>query len=149
MADSDAATGHVFHLFTYGSLMPGMSNWELTRRFLSRCGAVHQASVGGSLYDTGKGWPVAVFDELDGRTIPGVKLMLEPNSLDEALRALDSFEGVSRGKFERRVIDCDGPCWAYHWPWNTDGLTRIVSWEKRLFGLTDSDARTRRVFDDR
>lgn len=114
-------------LFVYGTLKPGESRWPSLAAFTRGRGSA--AAVSGTLYDSGRGWPAAVFASGSGAQVPGIVVSLEHDLLDAALARLDEIEGVDRGLFHRVVVDVDGrQCWAYHWPGETAALTVIASW---------------------
>ena len=113
-------------VFVYGTLKPGHVRWPALAPF---GGASAAGWAAGLLFDSGYGWPAAVFDPEATARVPGVVVSLRPDSLDEALATLDDIEGVAGGLFERIVIEVDDqPCWAYHWPGSTAGFRRIARW---------------------
>lgn len=93
-------------LFVYGTLAPGQDAWPRLER---RARAVRAAAVPGRLYDTGHGYPAAVF-------APGEALVHGwCCEIDDALISeLDPFEG---SEYERvHVTTSDGtPVVAYAW----------------------------------
>jgi gamma-glutamylcyclotransferase (GGCT)/AIG2-like uncharacterized protein YtfP len=117
-------------LFVYGTLMPGRLRWPLLQPFAR----VHRAAaVPGTIYDSGQGWPVAVFangDSAGGTLVPGVLVELDPGRLDEALPVIDEVEDTAIDKLRRIVVTTtDGvTAWAYHHPSPVDGLTPIECW---------------------
>jgi gamma-glutamylcyclotransferase (GGCT)/AIG2-like uncharacterized protein YtfP len=126
------------HLFVYGTLMPGRLRWPLLEPFASH----HRpAAVPGTLFDSGRGWPVAVFPLTTpapqvrpgaGRTatVPGHLVTLRAERIGQALRRLDEIEGTAAGLLDRVVVTAlDGTdAWAYHHPHEVDGLTPIADW---------------------
>jgi gamma-glutamylcyclotransferase (GGCT)/AIG2-like uncharacterized protein YtfP len=114
-------------LFVYGTLQPGRLRWPLLAPY-----AAHQrpAAVRGLLYDSGNGWPVAVFEAVD-REIPGVLLDLVPDRVHEALELLDGIEGTVSGLLHRVVVSTvDGAtAWSYHWPGATAAMRAIDRWD--------------------
>ena len=69
-------------LFVYGTLQPGRLRWP----FLARFAIGHRpAEVSGTIYDTGYGWPVAVFGP-SAESVPGTLVDLDGEHLGEALR---------------------------------------------------------------
>jgi gamma-glutamylcyclotransferase (GGCT)/AIG2-like uncharacterized protein YtfP len=114
-------------LFVYGTLQPGRLRWPLLAPFATdrRPAAVH-----GLLYDSGNGWPVAVFDPV-GREIPGVLVDLLPERVPEALELLDDVEGTVSGLLHRVVVSTvDGAtAWSYHWPGATAAMRPIDRWD--------------------
>jgi gamma-glutamylcyclotransferase (GGCT)/AIG2-like uncharacterized protein YtfP len=116
-------------VFVYGTLQPGQPRWPALAHFISEPNATRSASVPGQLFDTGYGWPAAVFERTSSNQIPGVVVRLNPESVDEALLMLDAIEGVDSGLFQRVTVNADGhPCWTYHWPGLTESFPRIPGW---------------------
>ena len=115
-------------LFVYGTLMPGRLRWPILERFAVE---YRDARVPGTIYDSGEGWPVAVFGDGAGE-VPGIVVDLDPGSLAEALPILDDVEDTATDKLRRIVITTvDGDAaWAYHHPWSVDGLARIAAWHQ-------------------
>ena len=76
-------------------------------------------SVDGQLFDTGCGYPAAVFDHRaePGRTIVGRRFALRADRIDEALVVLDTEESSVAGRYRRvRVTTHAGPdAWAYEY----------------------------------
>jgi gamma-glutamylcyclotransferase (GGCT)/AIG2-like uncharacterized protein YtfP len=112
-------------LFVYGTLMPGRLRWPILAPFAN---GHRPASVSGRLYDSGNGWPVAVFGP-DGE-VPGVLVDLDPERVDEALPILDEVEGTATDLLQRiEVITADGErAWTYHCTHGVDGLAPIERW---------------------
>ena len=98
-------------LFAYGTLLPGEPRWHFLQPFVVDEGRV--ASVAGMLFDTGKGYPAAVFGA-DG-TIHGRVFELLAARHDEALEVLDAVEGGVEGGYRRVVVTTadDESVWAY------------------------------------
>ena len=116
-------------VFVYGTLKPGQPRWRILVPFTIRTDTATAASVSGRLFDTGYGWPAAVFDHRSRDRVPGVVVGLEDDSAHDALALLDGVEGVESGLFRRVLIDVDGrSCWAYHWPGPTQDFRRIALW---------------------
>jgi gamma-glutamylcyclotransferase (GGCT)/AIG2-like uncharacterized protein YtfP len=115
-------------LFVYGTLQPGRLRWPLLEPFAIGNTA---ASVPGVLYDSGNGWPVAVFGGDPTGDVPGVLVDLDPDRLDDALELLDRIEGVVTDLLRRVVVTTtdQAAAWAYHWPGSTAGMRRIKSWD--------------------
>jgi gamma-glutamylcyclotransferase (GGCT)/AIG2-like uncharacterized protein YtfP len=113
-------------LFVYGTLMPGRLRWPILERFAI---ASREALVPGTIYDSGEGWPVAVFADLDD-VVPGVLVDLDPSSLEDALPILDDVEDTATDKLRRIVVTTTegDAAWAYHHPAEVVGLARIESW---------------------
>lgn len=127
-------TGAPIRVFVYGTLMPGGSRWPHLRPY---AGAWEPASAAGRLWDTGRGYPAATFDD-DGDDIPGVAVTLTPELGAEALRLLDEIEG--EGSLYRRVevTTSVGAALSYEWIGSTAGFARLrggwpprVSWADR------------------
>ncbi|MDH4170833.1 MAG: gamma-glutamylcyclotransferase [Acidimicrobiia bacterium] len=110
-------------VFIYGTLLPGELRWPVLERYaLSHRPAV----VDGALYDTGHGYPAAIFSE-PGR-IEGRVVVIDPRRLDEALDALDEVEAVDHGLYVRTVLETDhGRAWSYEYRGGLDRLIRIGS----------------------
>lgn len=107
-------------LFVYGTLRPGDVRWHLLEPFAADEGV--DDAVTGLLYDTGLGYPAAVFGtDGDGRAdpLPGVvrgrRYELRTEVLDEALRALDTEEHSVAGGYHRVVVTTHSgrAAWAY------------------------------------
>ena len=124
-------------LFVYGTLLPGRLRWTLLAPFVADH---HLAVVPGRLFDSGRGWPVAVFAGQPGATIepgatdelgvPGVAVVLHADRVDEAIALLDRVEGTGVGLLRRvRVTTLAGEeAWAYHPPHTVAGLVTLRSW---------------------
>ena len=126
----DAA--HIAHgdglprLFAYGTLQPGRLRWPFVAPFAL---GHRPAAAPGRLYDSGFGWPVAVFD--DGPTlVPGTLIDLDPSRLADALRILDEVEATATDLIARiEVTTRDGaPAWCYTCVGSIAGMTRIARW---------------------
>ncbi len=89
-------------LFVYGTLLKG----EEKCRYLSDCPLIRYIEVPGSLYDTGSGYPVALFEEESENIISG-ELYLMPDP-EGKLRKLDQVEQVESGLFERVLLNHNG-----------------------------------------
>lgn len=107
-------------VFVYGTLRPGEERWPLI------ADAVHRhesAEAPGTLWDTGHGYPAAVFD---GRgTISGDVLWIDPERRNEVIERLDRIEG--EGTLYRRVVveTSAGPAVSYEWLAATEGFTPL------------------------
>jgi gamma-glutamylcyclotransferase (GGCT)/AIG2-like uncharacterized protein YtfP len=92
-----------FHLFTYGTLRADGAAAEL----MAGCERVSEATVHGTLYDTGD-FPALLLSGTD--PVRG-EIWRCPA---EALARLDRYEGVGQRLFRRVGVDVDGiGCWAY------------------------------------
>jgi NhaA family Na+:H+ antiporter len=101
------------HIFIYGTLQPGDVRWPLLEPFTDGTG--RPDAVRGALYDTGHGYPAAVFDG-DG-TIAGRTYRLRADRIDEALAVLDAEESSVPGGYRRvTVTTLEGArAWAYEY----------------------------------
>lgn len=125
-------SAHIAHrdgpprLFAYGTLQPDRLRWPFVAPFAR---GHRPADVSGRLYDSGFGWPVAVFD--DGPTlVPGTLIDLDPSRLVDALQILDEVEGTATDLMARiEVTTSDGAlAWSYTCVGSTDGMTSIAHW---------------------
>lgn len=109
----------------YGTLLPDQSNWFMLEPWVADAGWPDSAP--GELFDTGLGWPAAVFGAGPAR-VTGRVFTLAPHTLAEALEVLDEFEGIHEGAYERIEIVTDGgrTAWAYH-SHEPGGAPRIAS----------------------
>lgn len=116
-------------VFVYGTLKPGQPRWRILAPFTIHTDTGTGTSVPGRLFDTGYGWPAAVFDHRSSDRVSGIVVGLDRDSAPDALAILDGVEGVDSGLFRRVLIDVDGRlCWTYHWPGLTEGFRRITRW---------------------
>jgi gamma-glutamylcyclotransferase (GGCT)/AIG2-like uncharacterized protein YtfP len=124
-ADADRLAHRPTHLFVYGTLMPGRLRWRLLAPFAR---GHRPAEAAGALYDSGNGWPVAVFG--DRGVIPGFVVELEAARIEEALPAIDDVEDTATDLLRRiEITTVDGtPAWAYHYPHGVECLERIERW---------------------
>ena len=82
------------HLFVYGTLAPGGEAWPVLAPWVE--GEPRGDTVGGSLYDTGRGYPAATFPApaaASGSLVHGFVVALDARGADAALAALDRYEG--------------------------------------------------------
>ncbi len=109
-------------VFVYGTLKPGDVRWPIIEPHVV---STRPAAVSGRLYDTGRGYPAAVFDRVG--TIRGVVLELAPTDLAEVLELLDFVEGTVSGRYQRVLVTTweGAPVWAYAFGESTDGLTDL------------------------
>jgi gamma-glutamylcyclotransferase (GGCT)/AIG2-like uncharacterized protein YtfP len=114
-------------LFVYGTLMPGHLRWRVLEPHAT---SWRPAAVEGHLYDTGEGWPAAVFTPGED-LVKGWAVDLDPVVADLVMAHLDEVEGVDHGLFRRvEVTLLDGePVVAYELGTTPDALTRIADWE--------------------
>jgi gamma-glutamylcyclotransferase (GGCT)/AIG2-like uncharacterized protein YtfP len=111
-------------LFVYGTLAPGGPAWSQIAPYVSG----HRAAAApGRLYDTGRGYPGAVFGPGDA-LVQGWCCALT----DAPFAELDAFEGT---EYRRITVRCtDGTdAVAYDWIAPLDGCTFIAtgSWRAR------------------
>ncbi len=114
----------VHHLFVYGTLQPGDVRWEILAPFTDDDGCPDSAT--GEVFDTGRGYPAAVFG--DAGTIVGRTYRLRADRLDDALRVLDAEESSVPGAYRRTVVVTTSgtEAWAYEYGFGLD-LTPIES----------------------
>ncbi len=108
----------MLRVFVYGTLMPGQPRW----RYLSPYAISWQpATTPGRLWDTGRGYPAARFEDSEER-IPGVLVTLGAEMTGPAVRLLDEIEG--EGTLYRRIeiATSGGPALSYEWLGPTDDL---------------------------
>ena len=113
-------------LFAYGTLQPDRLRWPFVVPFAL---GHRPAAVPGRLYDSGFGWPVAVFD--DGPTlVPGTLIDLDPSRLVDALQILDEVEATATDLMARvGVTTSEGAlAWSYACVGSTAGMTPIARW---------------------
>lgn len=113
-------------LFVYGTLMPGHLRWAVLE---PHAVSWRPAAVEGHLYDTGEGWPAAVFTPGDD-LVKGWAVDLDPAVADVVLAHLDDVEGVDRGLYRRvevPLLDGDRVV-AYELGTSPDAFARIAEW---------------------
>jgi gamma-glutamylcyclotransferase (GGCT)/AIG2-like uncharacterized protein YtfP len=114
---------HATHrLFVYGTLLPGEPRWSM----LEHCAETAiDATAAGTLWDTGRGYPAAVFS--GSAEIQGAVVAIPPDRWDEVVDLLDQVEG--EGVLYRRVeIETSaGPATSYEWLGPTEGMTPLPS----------------------
>jgi gamma-glutamylcyclotransferase (GGCT)/AIG2-like uncharacterized protein YtfP len=99
------------HLFVYGTLRPGEVRWPFLEPFVIDEG--HDDSVAGVVYDTGLGYPAAIFGGTS--RILGRVYRLRNDRYDEALRVLDEVEAAVAGLYRRVIVETAAGhrAWAY------------------------------------
>jgi gamma-glutamylcyclotransferase (GGCT)/AIG2-like uncharacterized protein YtfP len=100
-------------LFVYGTLLPGEPRWHHLQPYVHGDGVVDTAR--GQLFDTGEGYPAAVFGL--GSVIVGQVFRLRADSLERALLHLDAVEGAVAGDYRRVRIETNAgnQAWAYEY----------------------------------
>ena len=83
-------------IFCYGTLLPGEERWQFLAPFVL---AYEPDQVSGRIYDTGLGYPAALFDRVG--IIHGFRFRLDPAQLLDALSLLDEIEGAVEGLYHR------------------------------------------------
>ena len=116
----------ITHLFVYGTLRPGDVRWHFLEPFVVDEGWVD--AVPGQVFDTGVGYPAALFDDPNGLVIHGRTYALLELSIDRCLDVLDREEQSVTGGFHRvPVATASGrAAWAYQYAEGLD-LTEIPS----------------------
>jgi gamma-glutamylcyclotransferase (GGCT)/AIG2-like uncharacterized protein YtfP len=115
-------------LFAYGTLQPDRLRWP----FLAPFAVGHRAAkVPGRIYDSGYGWPVAVFDGSHD-LVPGTIIDLDPVRSADAIELLDEVEATATDLLRRIVVTTTAgeQAWAYHCDHPTSAMTRIVAWNR-------------------
>jgi gamma-glutamylcyclotransferase (GGCT)/AIG2-like uncharacterized protein YtfP len=99
------------HLFTYGTLRTGDARWPLLAPYVAGPGV--EDSVDGELFDTGLGYPAAIFGR--GRSIIGETFELLLATVHECLAILDEEEDTVDGLYRRTTVRTDRgvAAWAY------------------------------------
>lgn len=103
----------VGHLFVYGTLRPGDERWHFLRPFVVDEG--WDDVVAGVVFDTGLGYPGAIFD--GSETIHGRTFALLDSSANRCLEVLDEVESVVEGEYRRVVVSTGHgvKAWAYEY----------------------------------
>ena len=92
-------TREINKLFVYGTLLQG----ESRNYHLDGCKLIQSIEVPGELYDTGRGYPAALFDGHSKETITG-EIYTICGDVNRKLRELDKVEGTEIGLYKRRSI---------------------------------------------
>ncbi len=106
----------ITHLFVYGTLRPGDVRWPFLAPYAADTGV--DDGVAGQVYDTGCGYPAAIFAEAPEAglaSIVGRTYSLVVDRLDEALALLDEVEAAVAGSYRRVEVTTDAgvAAWAY------------------------------------
>lgn len=108
-------------VFVYGTLQPGADAWSVLAPWADSDSVA--ATVTGTLFDTGWGYPAACFGADTPGVVHGVVVRLRPETHVEALAALDRYEGAG---YRRIVVSADGiDAFAYEWIGPRSGLTPL------------------------
>ena len=109
-------------IFCYGTLLPGEERWQVLAPFVL---AYEPEQVSGRIYDTGLGYPAALFDRVG--IIHGFRFRLDPAQLLDALSLLDEIEGAVEGLYHRvQVTTAMGAqVHAYQYGGTPEGLVDI------------------------
>ena len=123
VATATPGPGEAPALFVYGSSMPGMSRYGEISEYVT--GSARDR-VGGLLYDSGLGYPMAKFGT--GGEVRGYVLWLDPATADAALAEMTRLES---GLFHPVSVRTAGgvTAQAYEWIGPTDGYPRIDAWD--------------------
>jgi gamma-glutamylcyclotransferase (GGCT)/AIG2-like uncharacterized protein YtfP len=112
-------------LFVYGTRMPGDLRWPALRPYAV---ATEPATAPGRVWDTGRGYPAARFDD-GSAEVRGVVVTVAPARMAEAVAALDRIE--AEGVLYRRVsvVTSAGPALSYEWLGSTEGMRALpIGW---------------------
>jgi len=103
----------ISHLFVYGTLQPGDVRWPILAPFVTGEGVADR--VTGQVYDTGRGYPAAMFDARG--TIVGRTYRLRADRIDEALSVIDEEERSVPGGYRRVAVTTAAGtyAWAYEY----------------------------------
>ncbi|MQA07282.1 MAG: gamma-glutamylcyclotransferase [Pseudonocardiaceae bacterium] len=107
-------------VFVYGTLQPGSEAWPLIEPYLA--GRPRRATMTGTLFDTGLGYPALRPAAEAGHTVPGWVLPLaDPPA---ALAVLDDYEGP---EYRRLRLPTTGGelCWTYLFCETVDGMPAL------------------------
>lgn len=112
-AEREMSVTMVTNLFVYGTLRPGQQRWPFLAPFV--VGEGMPDAVAGALYDTGVGYPAAVFGE-PGRIL-GQTYALRRSTLDRCLVVLDEVEGAVAGVYRRVALRTERgiAAWGYEY----------------------------------
>jgi gamma-glutamylcyclotransferase (GGCT)/AIG2-like uncharacterized protein YtfP len=102
-------------VFVYGTLQPGEERWPILAPLV--LGEGRATKVAGDLYDTGEGYPAALFPDDTEGLITGRVFTMRQEAIAEALAVLDEVEAAVEGLYRRIVVETiDGDrAWAYEY----------------------------------
>ena len=89
-------------VFVYGTLLQG----EFRSSLMNDCKMLKTLEIPGTLYDTKRGYPAALFDEGAGSTVSG-ELYIMGNP-DKKIAELDAVEDVDSGLFKKVILKHKG-----------------------------------------
>ncbi len=105
-------------VFVYGTLMPGQARWAVLEPFAV---TNSRATARGDLWDTGLGYPAAVFHS--GRQkVPGFVVVIRPELTADAIRELDEIEGEGELFRRTKIRTSAGQAVSYEWLGSTEAL---------------------------
>jgi gamma-glutamylcyclotransferase (GGCT)/AIG2-like uncharacterized protein YtfP len=110
---SESSDATVLSLFVYGTLRRGDVRWSFLEPYVHDDG--FDDTVTGTLFDTGLGYPAAIFDPLATTSIIGRTYPLVAERLDVALAVLNEEEDTVLGLYRRVAVTTGGGrrAWAY------------------------------------
>lgn len=113
VAAEPVAAEPVEHLFVYGTLRPGEVRWHHLAPFVVGDGL--DTSTTGALFDTGRGYPAAVFGAAAGVDVPIIGRAYRLTDIANALALLDEVESAVEGLYTRVVVRLAAgiDAWAY------------------------------------
>lgn len=94
--------GVIDKIFVYGTLLRG----EERSCYMQGCSLSRILEVPGSLYDTGRGYPAALFDDRSDAAVSGELYVMEDPA--SKIEELDRVEGIESGLFRRSRINYSG-----------------------------------------
>jgi gamma-glutamylcyclotransferase (GGCT)/AIG2-like uncharacterized protein YtfP len=115
-------------VFVYGTLLPGEELWGVLAPFALE---VSEAMARGRLFDTGLGYPGAVFEESTSR-VPGARVTVDRSHWPDLIEMLDEIEEEGRLFHRRNVATSAGPAVSYEWMGETQILRHLPNgWRSR------------------
>lgn len=90
--------------FVYGTFLRG----ECRHAVVQGCRFLGERDLQGILYDTGYGYPAALFDPQFTSKVSGELYEISAGAEREFLERMDKIEGVDFGLFERREVHQNG-----------------------------------------
>jgi gamma-glutamylcyclotransferase (GGCT)/AIG2-like uncharacterized protein YtfP len=115
-------------VFVYGTLLPGEELWTVLAPFAHE---VCEAVAHGRLFDTGLGYPGAVFEESPS-IVPGARVTVDRDQWPDLIEMLDEIEDEGRLFHRRPVQTSAGPAMSYEWMGETQILRLLPNgWRSR------------------